>query len=389
MELAIGAPRGQLDQLLELVCVEFQLTQTQHEEAERSYGAVGGWLSEPGTILAALDPEIFPQGSTALGTPLKPRKREEFDVDAVSLLMGADWATWDPMEIYGLVRDRLREHGTYREMLEEKDRCLRLNYAGQFHLDIIPACPAPKEGVRWGHLAIVIPDKAQQEWISTNPRGFVEWFATRAALAPSRRLVAMSVKPLPPNREAGSKAPLQRLVQLFKRRRDVHFNGADHAPKSILLTTIDGNLYQGEESLSEGLVNILDGIIELGERHRGGGVPVVLNPTNEAENLARHWQENRRHFEGFIEYVAVFRDGMERLFAARGLENVASILEELFDPKGTSGAVARAMKAHAERFQESRRDGQIGMEKTTGALATVVAAPQALSIPKTKFWGLQ
>ena len=389
MELVLGAPQGQLDQLLELVCVELQLTDTQYKDAERSYGAVGEWLGESGTALGSLRPAVFPQGSMALGTTVKPRKREEFDLDAVLLLAAADRALWDPMVIYRLVRDRLREHCTYREMLEEKARCLRLNYTGQFHLDVIPACPAPKEGVLWGDLAIAIPDKTQSTWVSTNPRGFVGWFAGRAAQSPARRRAAMSVEPLPPNCEAGSKAPLQRVAQLFKRRRDVHFNGSEFAPKSILLATIDGNLYCGEQSLSEGLTSILDGIVELGELYRGGGVPEVLNPTDPNENLARHWQEDRRHFEKFVEYVAAFREGMESLLAARGLEKVASILEELFDPKGASGAVSRAVNAYAKRFQRARRDGQIGIEKNTGALITVAAQPQAAAVAKTKFWGRQ
>jgi len=196
-ELVLDRPTGQLDQVLELVCVELQLTDTQYDAAERSYTTVGEWLGDPDGRLAIASPEVFAQGSMALGTTVKPREREEFDVDLVCLVE-ADWRLLSPVMLYDLVRDRLREHATYAKMLVEKDRCLRLDYAGQFHLDIIPACPAPKVGVDWGGLAIVIPDKRREQWIATNPRGFEEWFASRAMPAQLER-VAMSVKPLPAN----------------------------------------------------------------------------------------------------------------------------------------------------------------------------------------------
>jgi hypothetical protein len=336
--------------------------------------------------LAIASPEVFAQGSMALGTTVKPREREEFDVDLVCLVE-ADWALLSPVKLYDLVYDRLRQHATYAKMLVEKERCLRLEYAGQFHLDIIPACPAPTEGVPWGRLAIVIPDKERHEWIATNPRGFGEWFSSRAMPAQVER-VAMSVKPLPANQESGSKTVLQRMVQLFKRRRDVHFNGGGSAPKSILLTTIDGMFYSGENSLCKGVNNVLDRLIEVGRSHAGSLPPKVVNPTDPDENLARHWREDRRHFEKFIEYVAVFREGMTRLATARGMEEVAAVLQELFDPKGT-GVVNRAVEAYSRRFQRARRDGILRMEKTSGGLTVVAAAPRALPVAKTGFWGVE
>lgn len=384
VSLVLDSPCAQLDSLLELVCVELQLTDTQHADAERSYGAVGEWLDAPNSTLAKYRPRIFPLGSKALGTAVKPRQREEFDVDLASLLQIA-WREADPSRVYQMVLERLAENEVYRPMIIQKERCIRLDYAGQFHLDVIPACPAPRPGMPWGELAIVIPDRARRIWVPTNPRGFIRWFFSRAMPAEQHRLAA-SVEPLPPNVAAQNKTILHRSVQLFKRRRDVHFDGDEFAPRSILLTTISGLSYLGEASLSESVVNILDRVDAAACAHVGSEPPVIANPTDASENLARHWREDQRHFEKFVEYVAVFQDGMRRLREARGMERIARVLNELFDPTG-SGVVSRAVRAYADTFQKARSANEIRVPRREPRLTTVAASPAALGVPATRFYG--
>lgn len=374
----------ELDRLLELVAIQLQLTATQYQEAERSYRAVGEWLSAPGSRLHPFAPDIIPQGSMALGTTVKPRKREEFDVDLVCR-MELDRTLIGPTQVYRMVADRIREHATYRTMLRLKDRCLRLDYAGQFHLDVIPAAPDPRLGVPFGSLSLVIPDKQQARWVPTNPEGFRAWFQSRAVVA-GPGLIRLSVEPLPPHEERGSKTVLQRVVQLFKRRRDVHFNGYDFEPRSILITTIDGMLYAGQQSLSDAINSILDGLIAWGTQYRDVAPPIIPNPTNADENLARHWREDRRHFESFVEYAVVFRSGMDELAAATTLVKRAEILKRLFDPDG-SGVVNEAVRQYADIFQEYRAIGDLGMTKTGPMLATVTAVPAARRFRNTSFYG--
>ncbi len=383
--LQLGTFAAQLDALLELVCVELQITRTQYDDAERSYRAVGEFLDQPGTSLARFRPQVFPQGSMAIGTTNKPRHGEEFDVDLVCLLLRLDPSRADPEAVYAAVLERLRESDRYRPKLTPKPRCIRIDYAGQFHLDVIPACPSPRSGVPWGELAIVIPDRQRRIWVSTNPRGFALWFRMRAVPAEAQRLAA-SVEPLPPNLGLGQKPILHRVVQLFKRRRDVHFNGSEFAPCSILLTTIDGMLYDGEPSVSNAVDRILESVATWAARSNGSGPPVIPNPTDPTENLARRWREDQRHFTSFVEYVAVFQDGMRRLRSARGIDRVAEILDELFDPAG-SGVVQRAVEAYTARFQRGREKQEIGFLPAQSGLVAVAASPRARTIPRNNFFG--
>jgi hypothetical protein len=86
-----------------------------------------------------------------IGTTIRPWRGEEFDLDIVCQLHDCD--NHAPLTVYNAVADRLRDHTSYRTLLEPKDRCLRINYAGNFHLDIIPACPN-------AGAALKVPDRA-------------------------------------------------------------------------------------------------------------------------------------------------------------------------------------------------------------------------------------
>ena len=133
-------PAEWLDLHLARICVLSELTPTQYRNAEDKYRAVGDWLAVPGTALAPYLPEIYPQGSMAHGTTVRPYDSlHEYDLDLVCQLHYCGHE--HPLLVYERVYARLAEHETYRQMLQRMKRCLRLNYAGAFHADILPACP--------------------------------------------------------------------------------------------------------------------------------------------------------------------------------------------------------------------------------------------------------
>lgn len=180
-----------LDRQLERFCLQLQLTDTQYRNAEIKYHAVGNWLSARDSELAPFAPEIFPQGSMLLGTTLRPWRGIEHDLDLVCQLHPC--AEQPPLTIYNWAYGRMARHETYFQMLEKLKRCIRLNYAGEFHLDILPACP---DGT---HNGIVVPDRRLQCWIHSNPRGFAEWFFERCRLrdAFAERVFGKALEPLP------------------------------------------------------------------------------------------------------------------------------------------------------------------------------------------------
>jgi hypothetical protein len=137
-----AARKDQLVGILELLCQTLELTEAQYELAKKRYEGVGEWLA------AADDPRlrtlsIYLQGSTAIGTTVKPIGRNEHDVDLISHAADVMLAMTPPPVLKKLIGDRLGENGHYRPLLEEMPRCWRLNYANEFHMDITPRCLIP------------------------------------------------------------------------------------------------------------------------------------------------------------------------------------------------------------------------------------------------------
>ena len=102
---------------------------------------MGDWLpGSTGPLLA--ETSVYLQGSSALGTAVKPIGRDELDIDLICFCEAVSLDV-PPQRLKAAVGNRLREHKTYAAILEEKKRCWRLSYAGDFHLDLSPTIANP------------------------------------------------------------------------------------------------------------------------------------------------------------------------------------------------------------------------------------------------------
>jgi len=181
--------------ILERICQELELTATQFETARTRYEGVGTWLAKSESPLLR-EVSIYLQGSTALGTTVKPIGHNEHDVDLVAYL--PNLGTLPPAIVKKTIGARLRANGHYAPLLDEMPRCWRLNYANEFHLDITPSIPNGK-CPNGGEL---VADKALKEWMPSNPKGYAALFEQRASLRPRMRgqkLAADADEALPGN----------------------------------------------------------------------------------------------------------------------------------------------------------------------------------------------
>ena len=356
-----------LDSVFEQVCVEIQLTQAQFDDVTQKYGAIGRWLADPASPLYLYAPDIYPQGSMRLGTTIRPWRGEEFDLDIVCQLHHCD--NRPPLHVYNLVAARLREHAVYRGLLQPKNRCLRINYAGNFHLDIIPACPN-------GGTAIKVPDRELAAWKTSNPVGYADWFFTRCQYR-TRLLKTMEarVQPLPSSVPSEQKYPLQRAVQLLKRHRDSFFDGNPNAARSILLTTLAAQAYQGQESLTLALDGIVDGINAF--IASAIGIPHVPNPTNPQENFAAGW--NTETYPQFVQYLHSVRQHLDRLMQGDGIDQMTKSLGGLVGQP----LAERAVLAQARQTEQLRNTRSLRVESRTGRLSTAAG----IVIPRNTFFG--
>jgi hypothetical protein len=354
LQTASGAA---LDELLDEICLTLQITPTQFELAEQHYRAVGEWLASAESALHTLKPDIYPQGSMALRTTVKPREREEYDLD---LVLEVSPSGPNAMQLYGLVEARLRQHKEYRDRVERKRRCLRLNYAHDFHLDILPA----RHDVTRGGTCIEVPDRGLGSWKPSNPKGYAGWFEGLCESGAAARAMRKQA-PLPDQLPEELTRPLRRAVQLLKRRRDNFFETDTVSPRSIILTTLAGQLYQGEESVLgalQGIVARMEGAIN----HSAPRRLEVYNPTNRSERLSEQWDDPRA-YEAFVKFVRQLNRDAEALSGMVGLAQVGEALDEMFG----EGLGSTAVRAYTKRIANAKEEGALRF--TASGLAVGVA----------------
>jgi len=363
-----------IDQLFRAAAESLDLTPTQHAEASQSYTSVGAWLDAPDSPLRRYRPIVRPQGSFALGTATKPLGRDDFDLDATCVLEVPDHVS--PVELKRLVGERLRAHAVYREMLQEKSRCWTLNYARDFHLDIIPAKP---KFPRTNLTPIYITDKELRLWLESDPKGFIAWFELRKALriaAFASGSLRANVEPAPEQEDSNKKAPLQIAIQILKRHRDVTFQGRDDAPISVIITTLAGHAYQQESSVLESLRTLIARMPACIDRSQG--YACVANPTNAAENFADKWRTHPERERGFYEWNGKARKDLEKLCAATGIENVRTALAPFLGIKRADIVLNRmAEKINRERARGLKVDTKTGL----------VGVSCGIVVPRANFYG--
>jgi hypothetical protein len=152
---------------------------------------------------------------------IKPSASDEFDVDVVyPFNLGAFNAGTTPAQITQWFLSRLKQSEFYKKILIPRDRCARLDYAGDFHLDVIPATQSLQT-----HRPYAVPAKDLGSWITIDPRGFAGWVSTLD------------------NRSDGFDSDgvgrFVRSCRIMKRWRDSKLD-AKKAPTSILLVTMLG-----------------------------------------------------------------------------------------------------------------------------------------------------
>ncbi len=354
------------EDILHRLCEAIQLTATQRERAESAYRGVGRWLEAEGSPFEALEPRIYPQGSMALRNTTKPLPQEEHDLDFVVELNSADRYN-RASDLLDDTRDRLLEHGEYAEKVDRKDRdhCVRLNYRGNFHLDIVPAFRQfGEEGTIW------VPDRRSGGFSRGNPKRYIAWFEERCSVEASRVLLK-SMEALPDYDAPEIELPLRRCTQLLKRWRDVAFQDSPgSAPSSILLTTLAANHYQQEWSVGDTLSGLLDRLVlqvestpgPLDIRH-----PFDDDEDGEREKLSNSWLQNESEYSLFVDRLREFVTRWKSLPTTSGFHNVSSLLAEMF---GETPARS-ALTGHQEALVNApRKQGRLGFVPGTAAVTS-------------------
>jgi Second Messenger Oligonucleotide or Dinucleotide Synthetase domain len=351
-----------LDRLLTDAAESLDIPPSRLKDAINKYEAVGRFISESASALAKYNPDVYPHGSLATGTCVNPLGRDKFDLDLVCEM--AIPSSMTQQESKKVVGDRFKEDGTYKDMLEEKKRCWRLNYANQFHMDVLPGKPDAR-----GFEAIFVPDKELSRWKPSNPRGYAQWFMAQAIKSATQlhgtlTEAAAAVEPID-EPAARARYPLQKAIQLLKRHRDVKFSNRpdkESAPISIIITTLAAKAYQGQASVILTMQHLVTGMPKMIEKDAAGRA-WVRNPTNPGENFADKWHTDSSFEEAFLAWIDQARRDVQSLAGVQGIPSIAKRLEPFLGQKRTKMVIDN----YAARIEQSRI-GDLYVATQTGQL---------------------
>ena len=379
--------------ILEAITNQLDITPTMHKTAVERYDSIARCLSESG-----IEANFYVQGSFRLGTVTRPIRNGvdgSYDIDLVCEGIG-DKQLVSPSEIKNAVGDALKQHGTYRELLEDEGRrCWTLEYAEKdgvgFHIDILPSLKEDASSImrliighsvnpEYAQNAIAITDWGDTgyDWETSNPIGYGMWFdeinkpflllvdkEVRKALTESYPDFYASVDAVP---EFLVRTPLQRVIQILKRHRDVRFNGKQNEndkPISMIITTLTAEIVKTQRLTTPDTCELLNRVVENLDMYAqllNGTAsnplqfnsPVITrnvaedkwripNPTNPEENFAEKWNDNdQQKARAFFQWVKWVRNDLvdiinnpafefSQLNAGLG-ENVVSRARQSYSP---------------------------------------------------------
>ena len=331
--------KNKLDDFLIKIAEALDIPDDVYEDATLKYDDIGSWLAMEDSDLKSYSPEIYSQGSFRLGTVVHPIfKDHEYDIDLVChLKLDKDRTTQKNLK--QIVGDRLKKRDDLKDILTSSRRCWILDFPSEaqmphFHMDVLPSIPnseRPPTG-------ILLTDRELLQWQKSNPKAYAEWFYDRMKIIFTQRLnelaksiQAASVEEIPYWRV---KTPLQRVVQILKRHRDIYFKDSqDNKPVSIIITTLAARAYNNQQSIYDALTQIIQTIeTNWGKQNfveNRNGRWWVVNPVDPDENFADKWNEYPERREAFVQWLKKIRIDFIGVSKKQTLEEAVALLESV------------------------------------------------------------
>ena len=314
---------------------EVNLNQNRLDRLESSVTAVDGYLARHLTGYRSMER----QGSWALGTLIKPvADNDEYDAD-IQIEMDHD-SGWEPKDYVNEIHRTLKQNQTYADKLRRKTRCVTIDYAGDFHLDVVPVVTI--DGVH------CVCNRTDNKFEETDGTGYRDWFNGK-------------------NRVTGGN--LKRVVRLLKYLRD---HKGNYSVKSILLTTLTGNTIDCTDEGTEEVSTIADTLVTILERmdkflQQHPYMPTITNPVLPSEDFNRHWDQTKySNFRTRVHsHASTARRALDESSSEKAIEIWRGLFGESFDKgsgktsneDGSGGSVRIGAVPVATRPNEARRFG--------------------------------
>jgi hypothetical protein len=278
---------------------------------------------------------LIPQGSYAHKTIITPLPRHEYDVDALVPMYEQPDA--EPCDYIAQLYSACRSSSTYRNMVSRKTRCVTLQYANDFHVDLVPYIE------RGGQLYIT--NRHENRFELTNPERFSAWLDEQS------RITGEHLIP---------------VIRLMKYLRDFK---QTFTARSIILTTLLGrrinyiNTLGAADYYGDIPTTLVHVVADLDAYLQANPVlPVIPDPGDTGEDFSHRWDQTQ--YENFRTKIARYSELMSEAFDEADAEKSERLWQDIFGPKFTAPRVekrAQLLEAGAPARHEQFLDRDFGI----------------------------
>ena len=272
-----------LDLFDEFLESQVNLNSTRISTLEQKVSVVESFLSE-----AVYDTKILKfaiQGSYAHKTIIKPPKRSNsFDADLVMYVR--ENRNWEPKQYINRLYSALRENPHYSKMVSRNSRCVTLDYAGDFHLDIVPITV---RDYLFHSSSYRVCNRHENSFEVTDGPGFDDWWSEQSETLKENQLID--------------------VARTLKYLRDIK---TTFSCKSVLLTTLIGMQVNSDDeggfSDTPTALRVIIGRLDdfLRENPK---MPRIENPVLKNETFTRNWDQKKyKNFRSQIKKYRIWVD---------------------------------------------------------------------------------
>lgn len=145
---------------------EVNLNQTRLDTLGDRVESITNYLEYGSHDLKSMFVQTIPQGSYAHGTIIKPVGHfDEFDADL--LLELTEDESWEAADYVEKLYQAFRTSSTYKDKVSRRTRCVVVDYAKDFHIDVVPYLQR--------HDQQYITNRKDNLFELTNPEGYNAW----------------------------------------------------------------------------------------------------------------------------------------------------------------------------------------------------------------------
>ena len=338
----------QIEILLDIICQRLQIGKTKEEKLQAAYRNITSCI-EKDDFFDLHDAVMYAFGSRAINTVVKPKGRDEYDLDFTVQIILSN-LNISPKELVDKLFSCLVKNGNFEGKIKLIRYGVRVIYSGDFHVDIMI-------GVSSIHNRLLVPDWKENKWVNRNPKGYIKWFENRyisdfaniqlfnyykenfpkmfdKTIEIESRTETEEITPAVTYPEI---QPIQRITQLFKRHRDIFFlkNMPDYKCSSIILTTLIGDSYLGENSIYSGMTNVIQRNMDLIGNHNDFPFKLI-NPADRGlsielqENLTDKWEKDLKYYRAFRQYIRKIAYDWNKLNSLNSIRAKADFLQSIF-----------------------------------------------------------